>query len=255
MREVALLETANLEIDLIDKITREQLIDTCKTNAVIGGRDVFFLLRSTRSFLQHPLSAGFLHEMLSSMEVAQRDLKWTEWIRREREVVVADLERLEQRWRRTENRDERDRLNARWVSWTLTSTVRYLRDQATESLYWYGIGAPQPFFEMAVESLDINDSYVPERMFAAAYGIVMGRQCDLDRILAPVTQLLEVLGERLIGDEATTPTNHWMLRVYIQGIVDFAMRFLPESVPDGFVGPDGQVLFASATYIPAEICD
>ncbi len=109
------------------------------------------------------------------MAVADRDLRWTEWLRRTHDDVLRDLAHLEQRWRARQVRAG-DRLRARWVMWTLTSTVRWLRDQATRALYWFGRVDPQGLFELTIDSLAVNDAYVGERMLATAYGVVMSHQ-------------------------------------------------------------------------------
>jgi len=185
------------------------------------------------------------------MEVAPRDVRWTEWLRQNRHEIVKDLEGRERQWRSTKDRNQRDMLFARWVSWTLTSTVRFLRDQATRALYWYGLGKPQALFDMAIESLEINDPYVSERLLAAAFGVVMGHQRWPDKIAAPLAEFMKGIAKRLTGPEATFPTNHWMTRVYIQGIVDFATCFLSSTVPCGLVNSHGLVAFAAAPFVAA----
>ena len=45
--------------------------------------------------------------------------------------------------------------------------MRPLRDKATRALYWYGRRFPQEFLDLVIESLSINDPYIPERMLAA----------------------------------------------------------------------------------------
>lgn len=252
LREAALLETTNLEAERIDEETRTELTALCRQTPAINGRDFFLRLWSTRGSAKHPLNAEFLHEVLLPMEVSQRDLRWTEWVRRKRKEIVEDLESLVELWSGTKDRDERDRLLARWVSWMLTSTVRYLRDQATQTLYWYGLGAPDSFFKMVVESLEFNDPYVSERMFAAAYGVAMAKQRKPDEIREALAEFLERVAQRITGNDATAPTNHWMTRVYFQGVVDFAQRFLPSVVPNGVVDSEGRVVFAQATYVSAD---
>jgi hypothetical protein len=105
---------------------------------------------------------------------------------------------------------------------------------------------------MAVESLDVNDPYVPERMFAAAYGVLMGRQCAIEEVREPLEWLLPQLKERMFGEDATTPTNHWMTRAYVRGIVGFAQYFVPDAIPGGVVDSDGRFRFAPAAYRAAE---
>ena len=60
-----------------------------------------------------------------------------------------------------------------WVKWLLTSTVLELRDLATMALYWFGRGNPNALFEITLDSLSLNDTYIPERMLAACYGVAM----------------------------------------------------------------------------------
>jgi hypothetical protein len=252
LREAALLETTHLEAERIDEETCGELVKLCKSASAILVRDIFFRLWSTRASVKHPLNAHFLHTVLFDMKVAERDVRWTEWLRQNREEVVGDLERLEKRWSQSKERDDTDDLLARWVSWALTSSVRYVRDQATKSLYWYGLATPQRLFELAVESLAANDPYATERLFAAAYGVVMGRQRAIGELVEPLKWFLTQISERLLGQDATTPTNHWMTREYIRGIYAFAEKLVPLACPAAIPCPDGRLIFGQAPYVVAE---
>ena len=139
-------------------------------------------LNKTRAAINHPLNAEFLDRILRQItSVGDRDLSWTEWIRQTRSDRFADILALEKRWKLslTERLDS-DRLRVKWLMWHLTSTDRELRDVATRALYWFGRGDPSALFNDAISSLDINDPYVPERMFAASYGVAMAHRWDLD---------------------------------------------------------------------------
>lgn len=252
LKEHALLETTHLEPERIDESTRTELATLCRTIPSFGKTDPFFKLWSMRGAVQHPLNADFLHKVLLGMEVAHRDLRWSEWLRKNRENIVEDLERLEKRWAGNANRNDRDVLRARWVLWTLTSSVRCLRDQATRTLYWYGIGAPRQCFDLVLESFEINDPYVCERALAAAYGVVMGFQSKPADAFVSLSYLIGELANRITGDDASSPTNYWMTRVYIQGIVDFARTFCPDALPDGITTADGTVVFKPAEYVSSE---
>ncbi|MBL8874077.1 MAG: hypothetical protein JNK90_30160 [Planctomycetaceae bacterium] len=252
LRKAALLEATHLEAERIDEETLGELVKLCKYTPAAGLHELFDRLWSTRAALNHPLNANFLHNLLFDMEVAERDLRWTEWLRHNREEVKKDLEWLEDRWLRNNERDEADHLFARWVSWTLTSSVRYLRDQATRSLYWFGLGTPQRIFEFAIEFLDTNDAYVTERMFAVAYGVVMGRQRKIGELADPLKWFLAQINSRLLGQYATTPINHWMTREYIRGIFAFAEKLMPTACPDHVSRVDGKLAFGQAPYVAAD---
>src|SRR5207237_3810364 len=108
------------------------------------------------------------------MSVAERDLRWTEWVRKHHDEIVADLQSLESGGHSLEGkRTLADHLRATWVMWILTSTVREIRDQATRTLYWLGRGDPAALFNLTLEGLAINDPYVYERLLAASYGVAM----------------------------------------------------------------------------------
>ena len=126
----------------------------------------------------------------------------------------ATLRHLEQRWRRGELRAG-DRLRARWVMWTLTSTVRRLRDQATRALYWFGRVDPEGLFELTIDSLAVNDAYVGERMLAASYGVVMShQQADADFAAHPkaVSRAACIGARGVVGKRADAPLPRATLR-------------------------------------------
>lgn len=252
VRERALLEVTNLEASRIDEKTLAELSTLCGHRPIAGSQYLFYRLWWKRSLPKHPLNSHFLEKILRPMLVAQRDLIWTEWLRTNREKIVEDLQSLEERWQSSKDRSDVDSYRARWVCWTLTSTVRYLRDQATKALYWYGLGAPRALFEMAIDSLTINDPYVADRLFAAAYGVVMGYQKDPSSIRDALRWFLQGIASALFGCDAASPANHWMIRMYVSHIVEFAQRFLPDEVPSAILTGGNLAPFSQAKYASAE---
>lgn len=236
-RTEAVYEAAWLEGAYLDHETVSQL-GVLVVQTPSRRRDLFDRLRNTRAARFHPLNADFLDAVLRSMSIADRDLRWTEWVRRKNEerineVIVKDLQRLEQRWQTQETRDVRDDLRARWVMWTLTSTVRQLRDHATRALYWFGCGAPDALFNLALDALAVNDPYVPERMLAACYGISMSLWADprgsglRDRLPAFANTLVD----QMFVPGAPHPTRHTLMRDYALGVISVASRVSPNCVP------------------------
>lgn len=247
LKPFALLEAAYLEPKWLDDQTKDELLAVSKDSPAVRGRSIYARLWETRSSVSHPLNSRFLNEMLKDLNTANRDLTWTEWLRQTNanyNGILNDLERLRLRWRRTAERSEEDSLLCMWTSWVLTSTDRHLRDKATEAIFWYGLGCPLGCFEMALEALDLNDPYVPERLFAASYGVVMGRQRFLMELKQPLSWLLTAFREKLSCDAAPTNTQHWMIRIYVQGIVDFCHCFLQSIIPDGLLDTNGLIRFA-----------
>lgn len=233
LRGRALRMAAQLEPASLDAETVAALLDLVR----VGESELLDRLWQVRGVLGHPLNAEGLDQALRPMPVSDRDLRWTEWIRQNHDdlmgrgrSVLRDLQNLEERWRAQRVRGG-DRLRARWIMWTLTSTVRRLRDQATRALYWFGRVDPEGLFALTIDSLPVNDAYVSERMLAAAYGVVMSHQqvdAGFGELLRP---LLEQLASALVGQSATAPTQHYLARLYVRGIVAFASRFYPASLP------------------------
>lgn len=159
------------------------------------------------------------------MAVSQRDLLWSEWIRRNREPLLNDLTELQNNWTGPIHTGS-DRLRAQWVMWNLTTNVRELRDQATRTLYWFGRLEPDSFFELVLNSLGINDRYVPERMLAATYGVAMARYKEFDhqhfaRDILP--KWAKQLYNAMFAPGALHPTTHVLQRDYARRTIELAL--------------------------------
>jgi hypothetical protein len=226
LQTVALIATAGLDAAGIDARTVDALRRIIRQSEPSATR---LLARSfsTRGLETHPLNARFLDSSLMDMTVAQRDLLWTEWARRNEERLIADLHRLQQRWQRNELR-EGDPLRARWVRWLLTSTHHLLRDNATKALYLFGFCDLTGLFDLSRESLIINDAYVPERLLAATYGVVMGKQLRDPACVEPLRGLVTGLRSTLDDSAGRAHGSHRVIRLYVRGIFLFAKRFYPE---------------------------
>lgn len=224
----ALQIAARLEAAYLDAATVDALLDLVRQgDALLLGQ-----LWEVRGTASHPLNAEALDRVLRPMGVADRDLRWTEWIRKNQDKVLRDLQTLEQRWRQQGTR-KGDQLRARWVMWTLASTVRQLRDQATRTLYCFGFGDPNTLFDLTIEALGVNDPYIPERMLAASYGVAMGFWADPRG--AVMREALPGLANTLVNwifiPGAPHPTRHTLIRDYALGLISLASRVELGCVP------------------------
>lgn len=191
----------------------------------------FNRLRATRAAQAHPYDANFLHTVLSTMTNTQRDLVWSEWLRTKATGIERDLKFLTERWE-NETLGPAEIRRTRWVMWTLTSTVRYLRDLAARALYAFALKQPAQYFELALESLSCSDTYVPERMFAAGYGAALSAWADSSA--AAMRQTLPTTAKAIMrtvfAPGAVAPTRHALLRQYCLGIVGLAQKIEPDCV-------------------------
>ena len=188
----------------------------------------FTRLRSTRAARAHPFDMDFLHGVLMAMSNTQRDLFWSEWVRQRADEVADDFKFLSTRWN-SGGLDEREIRRARWVMWTLTSTSRSLRDVGTKTLYEFAINQPEEFFLLAMEAIPVSDPYIPERMFAAAYGAALTTWSDINAVQMreALPRVAREIYQAMFAPGAKNPTWHALYQQYCLGIIAIARMIEP----------------------------
>ena len=229
LAEAALLRVTELEAAAVDARTVQAFTRNFET--LVRHRTFWSRLLAVRAVDSHPLNATYLEALLRPMKVSDRDLLWTEWLRNNATVMLADVQSLTEHWRSRPDRADSDALRARSLMWMLTSTVRDLRDAATAALYWYGRGDASGLFALALEGLTVNDAYVGERVVAAAYGVTTAHQLDDPEFGRQLSAYLSDLTALVAGDAAIAPTFHRLTRYYIASTVEFAQIHYPQAVP------------------------
>lgn len=234
-RNEALELSALIEADSLDMETVEALRQLFNKDPKEGSW-FYQCLYATRAVVNHPLSADFLNDILCSIvNVAERDMSWAEWIRQTRSERFSDITALEKRWKSSLiGRSDADQLRAKWLMWHLTSTDRELRDVATRALYWFGRGDPSALFNETISSLTISDPYVPERMFAASYGVAMALHGGFEDVSFSLEVLLEFaqsVFDAMFVDGAPHRTTHLLLREYASRIIELAVLHSPSFFP------------------------
>ncbi|AEE20634.1 hypothetical protein JM84_2027 [Dokdonia sp. Hel_I_63] len=202
----------------------------------ITNRSLLFNLFSNTEFdNNHPLNMNLLSDLLLELPMAERDLTWTEYIRKEylglRGYGFKKLiQNFEEVTIKEENHSERLHLASKKIMWFLTSTNKDMRDFSTKALYYYGKKYINKFFELVIFSLKINDPYVSERMLASLYGIVIALfECKL--LSKGDKEDLKNIGlkmyELIFQMEAECSTTHILTREYARRIIDIAYKHCP----------------------------
>jgi hypothetical protein len=236
LRNAALMYSPRLESELIDAATVQAL-------GLVVRKDgdpnlIFRRLQETRSAPNHPLNADFLDAQLRQMSNADRDPRWTEWLRHRYDDKFGrynnrfDPNGLETSWRVSVSpRTAADRLRAKWIMWYLTSTAREMRDKATRALYWFGRGEPAALFELTAASLSISDSYVVERILAASYGVAMALHSDIAMrraSSADLTNFVRTIYDQMFRPGAPCGTTHLLAREYARRILQLGVLHKPK---------------------------
>jgi hypothetical protein len=176
---------------------------------------------------RHPFHAQRLYDFLASYPMPERDLQWSEYLRRRH--ASPTIHRLLTWAEKLNAANMTERSAAELVvllSMVLTTVVRNDRDLATKALVLIGERFPEVLFTHAVMSLRFNDPYVPERMLAAAYGTTMSLvDAEESRAFRPLLgDFARTLYRKMFGPSARYATHHTLMRDYALGIIQIAQR-------------------------------
>lgn len=216
--------------DIAQNMVRQAFNNTQKKEVI------YRLFKNTELDINHPLNFELLSEFLMEMEMAERDVSWTEYIRKEYgrhslgrlKQFIEDFEEA-----CIENKDLSDRIHlaSKKTMWFLTSTNIEMRDKSTKALYFYGRRFPKEFFALVEYSLQINDPYVWQRTLASLYGIVLAKHNDWnsfefkDVLLPHITKRLYNL---IFSKTAPHSTTNIIARDYVQRIIQICIQHHPK---------------------------
>ena len=195
---------------------------------------LFELCFETLSSLGHPLNANFLSSALQGMQMNERDLHWTEYVRKRAMDLESFIVEFESQCKAGANASAeiiaKQHLLAKLTQWCLTSTNRHLRDSATRALYYYGRRFPSEFMGLMFDSLATNDPYVGERTLAALYGVAMAEHNSFvsDHVR---NVLLPEVGRRayqlMFAIDAPFSTTHILARDYARRTIEISLMHHP----------------------------
>lgn len=171
----------------------------------------------------------FSSQLLTKLALPNRDLSWTEYIR----SPYRNGKRIDQLIKGLENHSktggnkEKLYLGAHVAMWCLASVSHQQRYEASKALYCYGRTYPVEFLEVVRLGAEINDPYIPERLYGVAYGVALAMQ-DLDNSNPLISDYLIPLA-RLVYEKFFCRDNitscHYLSRIYCRGIVELASMY------------------------------
>ncbi|MEQ5842989.1 NACHT domain-containing protein [Paraburkholderia acidicola] len=201
--------------------------------------DVIDTLVTLATIPDHPLNAHFTDRWLRESGMADRDAWWTIglhglWARQS--AIARLLHWADRLWSHIDIADEPAWLSACVITWLLSSSNRFIRDQSTKSLVRILTWRPRVIEQLIEHFYDVDDAYVVERVLAAAYGAAM--------------RTTDVTGVEAVADRtyvkvfaAGRPRPHVLLREYAQGIIKRA-EYLQRK-PDAVSWPNANSPFVS----------
>lgn len=177
----------------------------------------------------HPYSANRLAHHLASKTAVERDLYWSEFLRMAEpsSVVHRLLDWIEGQGKSALKESAAENV-IRLCSLYLTTTDRALRDRATKCLVLLGERHPSILFKRTIETLGFDDPYIPERMLAASYGVLMRQWVGADKKLSDTTsEFARGVYDAMFEQSAPAATSYILMRDYAIGIIQLARKLDP----------------------------
>lgn len=168
---------------------------------------------------EHPLNARFLHGNLKAASLPHRDATWSIYLHWQYGSHGIVDRMIYWAWSAADKRyaeDEAVFLTSLVLGWFLTSSNRFVRDRSTKAIIALLEGRLNVLEAFIREFVDVNDSYVLERIFAAAYGCVM-RSADTEGIGRVAQTTYD-----LVFKEGNPPVDV-LTRDYARGVIEVAL--------------------------------
>lgn len=192
-----------------------------KSGPLVDNSSWFDLLLELAPLPDCLLNASYLKRDLASLPLGERDAKWSFYLVGKTETYDDDWSVVQQlidwAWVAPKSEIEAEKIHQVAIALTLmTSTIdRELRDRATKALASLLIKFPDEISPLMGEFADWDDSYVRERVLAAAAAGVL--YCDDTSVLKAAA----LAADRMVFSKRPVERHAWTRR-YAQIIVDHA---------------------------------
>lgn len=182
----------------------------------------------------HPFNAAnLLHPLFARLKMPQRDSWWSVALTRADDdhpiykIIDWSLDGA-----RHVRAGEAHRLAALILAWSFSTTNRIVRDRATKSLVSLIENDPDIFSLLIEKFGEIDDFYILERIYAAAYGAAC-RNYDAEWL----SSFAEIAFKHVFA--SGKPPLHLRIRDYARGLVDIAQsqNRLPEGIDEKLAYP------------------
>jgi hypothetical protein len=195
-------------------------INSHNLNTQDGYDQLMNILLTVAPRTDHPLNARFLHNNLKDKSLPQRDSSWSVFLHYNYGSTGIIRRLIDWGWFAKDKQyasDESVFLTSLTLAWFLTSSNRFIRDRATKALVSLLEKRLHVLTDILKELSDVNDPYISERIYGAAYG------CSLR---STNTKAIGKLGQHVydfVFDKGTPPPNI-LLRDYARGVVEVALQ-------------------------------
>lgn len=217
-----------IERENFDKQTLEAYTTYVINSLENNSHQIFQDLNNLSTVVDHPLNSQFLDSILKDLSMADRDLYWTEYVRTQISLFTKKIQNLINYWQHGNSlqTESIEYLRALKIRWYLTSTNIEFRELVTKALMYYGLRFPENLFQLTINSLEINDPYVPERMLAVSYSVVTMHLLDKGTC-TEIENFAYELYEKMFSQTAPHSTTHILARNYAASIIQRVAEYNP----------------------------
>jgi hypothetical protein len=181
--------------------------------------ELWRVLLTLATSTEHPMNAEYLHSVLIDREVVTIDFNWSKFLHEEFKEETSEVFRLINWGFSLEHEPIESRelkhLMSIALAWFLSCPNRYVRDRSTKAIVNVVDSDLELYIGLIERFQEVNDPYVLERVYAAAYGGVLRH-----REHESVTELADVICKLEFEDD--DPTPHLLTRDYARGIIELA---------------------------------
>lgn len=228
------------EVELLDYLDKSDVKDYVITAFLhsLAFRDVSTLNKSTHKWINifllndyyrnetlnsivtmatkagHKYNVDLLDKYLRKQKLPKRDILWSEFIRKQftGDVIFRILDWFEKN-NKVSISSEQARIYILILMWTQSTTNRNIRDRASRSIFNIGLNHPEELLEITINSLNINDPYIVERMIGVSYGVILStimKDENKNFLVDYASKLLK----KFFAANAKFYTTHIMMRDY-----------------------------------------
>lgn len=164
-------------------------------------------------------NATKLHSLLNEYNMPERDVFWLPLINDIYNTENNIIERII-RWSlgkegKSNISDDSSKLSLLILGWFLASSNKKLRDNSTRAIVHLLVEQPQLIIYFLEQFNNVNDPYIYERVYAAAYGAIIH---TMDKKI--IQSVAMYVYDNVFNKEKVYP--HILLRDYAKGIIEYA---------------------------------
>ncbi|MFJ7971232.1 ATP-binding protein [Psychrobacillus sp. NPDC096389] len=191
-------------------------IKVCLSQDDIGLRSLTYERLIKQSIVKDsPINILFLNELLFDMSMSSREYSWTIVINNNLEVPKKLIEHvLKESISYQHFKYENFLLLSYTLIWLFTTTNKSLRDISTNALTRIYLKSPKIIVENLTKFININDSYILERLLASIYGAVVRLET-----VSEVKEIVDIIYNNIFTKDEVYPNI--LVRDYARGIILF----------------------------------